>query len=233
MTLRGKAYCHGALKRSFDLCISSIGLLLLAPLMGILSLAILLGSGRPVLFVQERVGKDGRPFRMLKFRTMWPGAAGGLLITGSGDRRVTAVGRVLRAAKLDELPQLVNVWRGDMSLVGPRPEVTRYVSRYTPAQREVLGVRPGLTDPATILFSDEEDLLGAVPEAGRERFYIEEVLPRKLRLNLAYIDRAGLGYDFVLILRTLLALVIPARRSGSGDAGGASSGSSTSPKGFA
>ncbi len=233
MTSRGKTYCRGALKRSLDRCVSGVALVLLSPLLAILALAVLLGSGRPILFTQERVGRDGRPFRMLKFRTMRPDAARGLLITGSGDRRVTRVGRLLRAGKLDELPQLVNVWRGDMSLVGPRPEVPRYVSRYTPEQRRVLEARPGLTDPATVLFADEEDRLGAVPEEARERYYLEEILPLKLRLNQDYIDRAGLGYDFVLILRTIRALVLPARSGPPGDAGGPPTEEPTSRKGFA
>jgi lipopolysaccharide/colanic/teichoic acid biosynthesis glycosyltransferase len=142
---------------------------------------------------------------------MRPGSEAGLQITGRGDDRVTTMGRLLRALKLDELPQLWNVLRGDMSLVGPRPEVPRYVAAYTPEQRRVLRARPGLTDPATILFVDEEDLLGAVQPPERETYYVGHVLPRKLALNLDYIERAGVLYDLRLILATLADLVRPRR----------------------
>ncbi len=211
MRRNGRAYCRGSLKRGFDLCISLLALVVLAPLLLLLALLLLIGSGRPVLFAQERIGMDGRPFRLLKFRTMRPDATRGLPITGSRDPRVTRVGRWLRALKLDELPQLVNVLRGEMSLVGPRPEVPRYVAQYSAAQREVFLTRPGLTDPASIAFVDEEALLGRVDEARRERFYLDEILPRKLDLNLEYIERAGFWYDLSLLLRTGLALLRPAR----------------------
>jgi lipopolysaccharide/colanic/teichoic acid biosynthesis glycosyltransferase len=189
--------------------ISLVALLVLAPVLLILSLAVLLTSGRPVLFVQERIGMDGRPFRLVKFRTMHRGAAAGLLLTGIGDPRVTPLGRFLRAAKLDELPQFLHVFRGEMSLVGPRPEVPRYVARYTVEQRKVLEARPGLTDPASVLFRDEEALLGSVPEDRREAFYVETVLPRKLRMNLEYIDRAGVAYDFALVFKTIRVVLWP------------------------
>src|SRR5882672_2318305 len=209
MTL-GRAYCRGPVKRVFDVAISVAALIVLAPVFLIVSIVVLLASGRPVLFTQERVGMDGRPFRLVKFRTMHRAAAAGLPLTGRGDPRVTRPGRFLRAAKLDELPQLWNVLRGEMSLVGPRPEVPRYVARYTVEQRRVLEVRPGLTDPASVLFRDEEALIGSVSEGQRETFYLETVLPKKLLMNLEYIDRASVPYDLALVLRTIRIVLRPA-----------------------
>jgi lipopolysaccharide/colanic/teichoic acid biosynthesis glycosyltransferase len=133
-------------------------------------------------------------------------------ITGSGDARITAIGRVLRVMKLDELPQLINIVRGDMAIVGPRPEVPRYVALYDASQIRVLETRPGLTDPASLLFRDEERLLGSMSGTDRERYYIEQVLPRKLTLNLEYIERAGFWYDLGMIFRTVHAVLLPARK---------------------
>jgi lipopolysaccharide/colanic/teichoic acid biosynthesis glycosyltransferase len=206
----GLAYCRGRRKRVFDLCAVSAALVTLAPLFGLLAGLVLLCMGRPILFVQERVGLDGRTFPLLKFRTMRPDG-GGLPITGRGDRRITALGSVLRATKLDELPQLINVLRGEMSIVGPRPELPRYTAGYAPAHRRVLMTRPGLTDPATLLFRQEEQLLGDVPEEKRERYYVDTILPRKLDLNVEYLVRAGLLYDLGLIARTFGAIVAPRR----------------------
>ena len=132
-------------------------------------------------------------------------------MTGCGDRRVTGLGRFLRALKLDELPQLVNVLNGDMSFVGPRPEVARYVDLYTPEQRRILRVRPGLTDPATIQFRDEETLLGAVAEDRREAYYVSEILPRKLAINLEYVKKAGLLYDLRLMAGTVRSVLSPSK----------------------
>ncbi len=203
----GLSYCRGPAKRAFDLAGSLVSLIVLAPLVVLLALLVVAFMGRPVFFVQERIGQDGRPFRLLKFRTMRARVAPGLEITGSGDPRITRLGRLLRATKLDELPQFLNVLRGHMSLVGPRPEVPRYVALYTPEQRRVLLARPGLTDPATLLFRDEESLLGSVPESGRERYYIEDILPTKLAINLDYLVRAGFIYDLKLLGRTLMAIM--------------------------
>jgi lipopolysaccharide/colanic/teichoic acid biosynthesis glycosyltransferase len=203
---RGVAYCRGRLKRSLDLGLALLGLVVCSPLLLCVALAVLVTSGRPILFGHQRSGMDGRPFRILKFRTMRRGGGGELPITGKGDPRITPAGRLLRATKLDELPQIINVLRGEMSLVGPRPEVPEYVTGYSPVQRRVLQVRPGLTAPATVLVRAEEVLLGSVDPGRREAFYLAEVLPRKLSLNLEYIDRAGLIYDLRLILRTLGAL---------------------------
>jgi lipopolysaccharide/colanic/teichoic acid biosynthesis glycosyltransferase len=134
----------------------------------------------------------------------------GIPITGRGDPRITPLGRFLRATKLDELPQLLNIVSGRMSIVGPRPEVPRYVAGYTPAQRRVLEVRPGLTDPATLAFRNEEDLLGAVPAGERESLYVRQILPRKLALNLEYIEQASLSHDLSLIMRTFAAVILKA-----------------------
>jgi lipopolysaccharide/colanic/teichoic acid biosynthesis glycosyltransferase len=204
---RGRAYARGGVKRAVDLCAASLALVVLAPVLLVLAALVACTSRGPILFRQERVGLDGRPFRILKFRTMRPGP--GLPVTGAGDRRVTTVGRFLRRAKLDELPQLFNVVRGDMSIVGPRPEVPIYVADYGPQERRVLEVRPGLTDPATLAYRDEERLLGAIPPDERERYYVTEILPRKLRLNLAYVEGASLSEDLLLVARTFRAIVLP------------------------
>ncbi len=204
---RGPVYGRGPLKRALDLGVSASALVVLAPLGLLVALIVFVASGRPILFRQERVGLDGRRFQILKFRTMRSDGTAGLSITGRRDARVTPLGRLLRAAKVDEIPQFLNILTGEMSLVGPRPEVPRYVAHYTETQRRVLEVRPGLTDPASIEFRDEERLLGEVEESQRERFYVETLLPRKLTISLHYIDRAGLLQDLRCLLATLLALV--------------------------
>jgi lipopolysaccharide/colanic/teichoic acid biosynthesis glycosyltransferase len=207
----GLQYCLGTGKRAFDLSVSLLLLLLLSPVLACLALLVLVASGPPVLFRQERIGRGGRPFILMKFRTMRRGSDRALLISALGDRRVTPLGRVLRATKLDELPQLINVVRGEMSLVGPRPEVRKYVASYDSRQRRVLDVRPGLTDPASVLFRNEEETLGAVDEKCREDLYVRTVLPKKLEMNLAYIDGAGFCYDMFLILATLKAVLFRSR----------------------
>ena len=199
----GRAYCRGAMKRGLDIALALPALLILTPVLLLLAAVILMTSGSPVIFAQERIGMDGRPFRLLKLRTMCKDASKGLPLTGAGDRRVTRVGTILRSLKLDEL--------GDMSLVGPRPEVPPYVARYAPEQRRVLDTRPGLTDPASVLFRDEEALLGSVPDQSRERYYLETILPQKLGMNLAYIDRANLGYDLLLVVKTIGVIIWPGR----------------------
>ena len=192
-------------KRVFDLLASVGGLLLLSPLLLIIGVAIKAGDGGSILFAHERVGRDGQTFRLLKFRTMVAGAQGiGPELTVGGDPRITPIGRVLRRAKLDELPQLVNVARGEMSLVGPRPEIPKYVAMYTPAQRRVLALMPGITDPASAEYVDEAERLARAEDP--ERAYIEEIMPRKLQLNLAYAETATLQSDIATILRTLRRL---------------------------
>ena len=194
-------------KRLFDLLLSSIGLLMLAPLLLLIALLIKLDSPGPVMFRQERVGRFGKPFRIHKFRTMRHEPAGqGLQITGGADRRITRVGGFLRAAKLDELPQLLDVWLGDMILVGPRPEVPRYVAHYPADLREkVLSVRPGITDIASIEYRDESAVLARA--ADPEQAYIHEVLPHKLALAAQYVERSSIWLDAWLIWRTLVAIV--------------------------
>lgn len=192
-------------KRAFDVMAASAGLVALSPLLAAIAAAVKLDSRGPVLFRQERVGRHFRPFRLLKFRTMVPDAEarGGQLTVGE-DERITRVGRLLRRTKLDELPQLWNVVRGEMSLVGPRPEVPKYVERFREEYEEVLSVRPGITDLASLEFREEGELLARA--ADPEEFYVREVLPRKLELAREHIRRASLGFDVAIILRTLGAL---------------------------
>jgi lipopolysaccharide/colanic/teichoic acid biosynthesis glycosyltransferase len=194
-------------KRLFDLLLAGVGLLALSPLLLLIALWIRLDSPGPALFRQERVGRFGVPFRIHKFRTMTHAALPtGPQITVGADARITRAGRWLRRYKLDELPQLFDVLRGAMSIVGPRPEVPRYVCLYPPALRDkVLSVRPGITDLASIRFRDENALLSAAADPERE--YTEVVLPAKLRYAAEYVDHATLGTDLRLIGLTLKALL--------------------------
>lgn len=194
-------------KRIFDWIASSFGLVFLAPLLLILALWIKLDSSGPVFFRQERVGQFGKTFRIHKFRTMVTDAEKhGLQITVGADARVTRVGQWLRKYKLDELPQLLDVWLGHMSLVGPRPEVSRYVACYPTDVRElVLSVRPGITDKASIEFKDENEILGKAIDPNKA--YVEEVLPIKLAYYVDYVRNRTLLGDVHLILRTIKALV--------------------------
>lgn len=194
-------------KRCFDLLLSSVGLLVLSPVMLLIALLVKLDSPGPVMFRQERVGRFGRSFRIHKFRTMRHEPVGrGLQITVGADSRITRVGGFLRASKLDELPQLLDVWLGDMSLVGPRPEVPRYVAHYPAELREkVLSVRPGITDIASIEYRDESAVLARSVDP--EHAYIHEVLPHKLALAARYVERSSIWLDAWLIARTLWAIV--------------------------
>jgi len=193
-------------KRLFDLVLSSLGLLLLGPSLLLVALFIKLDSAGPVFFRQERVGRHGKLFRIHKFRTMRHDPTGqGLQITVGADSRITRVGAVLRNTKLDELPQLIDVWCGTMSLVGPRPEVPRYVAHYPAALRDkVLSVRPGITDIASIEYRDESSILAHA--ADPESAYIEQVLPHKLALAVSYVDQASVWMDIQLIWRTIRAI---------------------------
>ena len=185
---------------------SAVGLVLLSPVFVVVAVAIAATSPGPVFFRQVRIGRHGEPFRMYKFRSMRVDAeALGGQLTVSGDPRVTRVGAFLRASKIDELPQLINVLVGEMSLVGPRPEVPRYVALYTPEQRRVLEVRPGITDPASIRYRDESAVLARA--ADPERAYVEEVLPHKLAINLAYLERRSVASDVGVILATFWRLL--------------------------
>lgn len=191
------------LKRVLDLLASSAGLIILSPLLLGIALVVRLSSPGPALYRARRVGRHGKEFTLYKFRSMVANAdRQGPGITATGDSRVTRVGRFLRRTKLDELPQLINVLRGDMSLVGPRPEDPRYVALYTPEQRRILDYRPGITSMASLTYRNEERLL-----AGEdwERVYVEQVLPAKLAIDLEYAQRATLWQDVALILRTMVA----------------------------
>ena len=183
-----------------------LALTLLAPILLGIAIVIALMDGLPILFRQTRVGKDAQPFLILKFRTMRSGASGGS-ITAAGDSRVTQIGRWLRKLKLDELPQFFNVLRGDMSLIGPRPEVPDYVRFEDPLWQEVLSTRPGITDLASLTFRDEEQLLGPVPVA--DRYYRAEILPAKLRLNLLYLRSRSLLTDLRLLWLTAVYSLLP------------------------
>ena len=194
------------LKRLFDVVLAGVGLLLLAPLLAVVALWIKFDSPGPVFFRQERVGRFGVPFRIHKFRTMIHGTPAGPQITVGADARITRAGHWLRRSKLDELPQLIDVLRGDMSVVGPRPEVPRYVAIYPPELRDkVLSVRPGITDFASIEYRDESAVLARADDPERE--YTEVVLPAKLRLAAQYVDQATLTTDLRLIGLTLKALL--------------------------
>ena len=193
-----------ATKRAFDIASALLGLALLAPLFLVVAAWIKLDSPGPVFFRQERIGRGGTPFRIHKFRTMRVEAAGPALTVGA-DPRITRAGTFLRRTKIDELPQLIDVLRGDMSVVGPRPEVPRYVATYPPALRtKVLSVRPGITADASIEFRDESTLLAKAADPERE--YVEVLMPAKLRAAERYVDEMSLGTDLRVIAATLRAL---------------------------
>jgi lipopolysaccharide/colanic/teichoic acid biosynthesis glycosyltransferase len=198
---------HGGGKRWFDGLAAGFGLLLLTPVLLLIAAWVKLDSPGPVFYRQERVGRFGRTFRIHKFRTMRHDPVGaGPQITVGADHRITRAGRWLRASKLDELAQLIDVLLGDMSLVGPRPEVPRYVAAYPTALREkVLSVRPGITDFASIEFRDESELLAQTADPERE--YVDVILPRKLALAARYVDEASLLTDLHVIARTVRAVV--------------------------
>jgi lipopolysaccharide/colanic/teichoic acid biosynthesis glycosyltransferase len=196
-------------KRLFDIVVSLAALLLLALPMLAVAAWIKLDSPGPVFFRQQRVGRHGVPFAIHKFRTMRHGV-GGLALTVGDDARITRAGRWLRRTRLDELPQLLDVLAGDMSLVGPRPEVPRYVALYPPGLRDrALAVRPGITDPASLAYIDEAALLAAAADPERE--YVERILPAKLQAAAAYAERATLASDIAVLARTARALLGKAR----------------------
>jgi lipopolysaccharide/colanic/teichoic acid biosynthesis glycosyltransferase len=190
-----------AAKRLLDVGVCVLTLPCTLPLAAVLAVAVRLSGPGPVLHRAERVGRDGRPFVVLKFRTMRV-AAGGPAVTRSGDGRITRVGRLLRATKLDELPQVVNVLRGEMSLVGPRPEDPRFVAAYTDEQRQVLSVRPGLASLAFLRFGHEQEWIERAQPVDAEAFYLAEVLPEKLDIELAYVRGWSVRGDLVILART-------------------------------
>ncbi|ATV36023.1 sugar transferase [Fusobacterium periodonticum] len=189
------------LKRIFDIISSLFGLILLSPFMIIIAILIKLDSRGPIFFKQVRVTKNGREFKIFKYRTMRVGSDKYSQITVGKDSRITKVGDFLRKYKLDEIPQLINVLIGDMSLVGPRPEVPKYVALYTEEQREILKVRAGITDYASIEFSNENDILAN--EADPEKAYIEKIMPRKIELNKKYLSEISVMTDIKIILLTI------------------------------
>lgn len=194
------------MKRAFDLIFSLFGIAVLLPVYLIIALLISVDSKGGVIYRQERTGKYGKTFRVLKFRTMRPDSFNkGALTVGSRDPRITNIGYYLRIYKLDELPQLFNVLFGDMSFVGPRPEVEKYTNLYTEEQRKVLQVRPGITDYASIKFRNENDLLSASEDP--EKLYIEEIMPEKIHLNLLYINDNNVFKDIKIIIDTFQAII--------------------------
>lgn len=192
--------------RFFDLFFSLVGLIVLFPLFIVIAVCIVLDSRGGVFFRQVRVGKNGNDFRLYKFRSMAKGAdRKGLITVGENDLRVTRVGRFLRKYKLDELPQLLNVFCGDMSLVGPRPEVRKYVDLYTREQRKVLSVLPGITDYASIEYIDENRILGQA--SNPDKAYVELIMPDKIRYNMKYIDRRSVKEYFKIIFLTCIKII--------------------------
>ncbi len=192
------------LARVMDFSLASILILLFSPLFLIISLLIYIEDGSPILFSQERLGQGGKTFRILKFRTMKKNTAGPL-ITAANDTRVTRVGKVLRRWRLDELPQLINVLKGEMSLVGPRPEVPEFAWAYKGPYQEVLSVKPGITGPTQLAFKNEEEMLAHARNV--EEFYSNRILPQKLQMDLQYVYRKSVWYDLKILLHTLAALV--------------------------
>lgn len=194
------------MKRLFDIVASGLGLLVLSPLFLILAIWIKLDSKGPVFYKQIRVGRNNNDFQLFKFRSMRVGSdKKGLITVGERDPRITRSGYFIRKYKLDEFPQLINVFIGDMSLVGPRPEVRKYVEMYTPEQMHVLDVRPGITDMASILYRNENELLEKADDP--DKFYVEVVMQDKLRINLEYVAKHSFWFDIKLIFKTFWAIV--------------------------
>jgi lipopolysaccharide/colanic/teichoic acid biosynthesis glycosyltransferase len=197
------------IKRLFDIVVAIVGLTVLSPILVAVAIWVRVGSRGPIVFAQKRVGRDFHPFWIYKFRTMVPDADARGPITWGGDEdpRITRAGRILRRTKLDELPQLVNVLRGDMSFVGPRPEVPQYVQLFREDYREILRTRPGITDFASLEFRDEAALLARSPSP--EEAYVKDILPEKIRLSRQYVQSASLWVDLRVIFKTLLRIVRP------------------------
>ena len=190
------------IKRPFDLIFSFVGISLFLPVGALIALIIKIEDGGPIFYIQERVGQGGRHFKMIKFRTMIRDADKiGSAITIGKDSRITRVGRWLRSFKLDEFPQLFNVLKGEMSFVGPRPEVPKYVALYNDTEREVLNLVPGITDPASIIYRNENEILGKFGDP--EKHYVEKIMPDKIRINLEYAKKANVLSDIFVILQTI------------------------------
>jgi lipopolysaccharide/colanic/teichoic acid biosynthesis glycosyltransferase len=194
------------MKRLFDILASGCGLLVLSPIFIIVAIWIKLDSPGPVFYRQIRVGRHNKDFRIFKFRSMRVGSDKGSLVTiGGRDPRVTRSGYFIRKFKIDELQQLINVFSGDMSLVGPRPEVRHYVNYWTPEQMRVLDVRPGITDPASIRFRNENELLEKAQDP--ERYYIDVIMQEKIKLYLEYVEKSSFWYDIKLIFQTFKVII--------------------------
>lgn len=201
MTTRRPSPLGAIAKRGFDLVVATLLLIVLSPVLITIAALVRIRDGSPVLFRQERVGRHGIAFRVLKFRTMR--STPGTQVTIQGDSRITGFGRWLRAHRLDELPQLINVVKGDMSLVGPRPELERYVSLFPAEYRQILTLRPGITGPASVEFRNESELLAAYPDP--ERAYVEVILPQKIALALDYVRERSMLVDLKILGRTVRA----------------------------
>lgn len=198
---------YTVIKRFFDIIFSSLGLIILFPVFIILAVWISMDSRGGVFYLQERIGKDFKPFKLYKFRSMYSGSdKKGLLTLSGNDNRITHSGYFIRKYKLDELAQLINVLKGDMSLVGPRPEVKKYVVLYNDEQKKVLLVKPGITDYASIEYYNENEILEK--SSNPEKTYIEEIMPHKLSLNLKYIQEQSLLTDVKIILKTIKKIII-------------------------
>ena len=208
----GMAEVGSGLPRWAEATLAIGGLLVAAPVIALTGLGIAVFSGRPVFFRQQRVGQHGETFDLYKLRTMTP-SAGGPQITSNGDSRITRLGRFLRHTKLDELPTLWNVVRGDMSLVGPRPEVPRFVQLADPIWQKVLAVRPGITDPVTLRLRSESELLAQI-EGDTEEYYAKELQPAKLKGYVAYLEARTWRTDLKVLLQTLAAVVVPRESTG-------------------
>jgi lipopolysaccharide/colanic/teichoic acid biosynthesis glycosyltransferase len=192
-------------KRIFDIIASLSGLIILSPLLILISLLVLSNSGYPVIYRQKRVGKNWKIFNLYKFRTMMVDTEAEGYICKKDDIRVTSIGRLLRRCKLDELPQLFNVLKGDMSIVGPRPEILEFAERYKVQFQRILIVKPGITDPASLHFRNEPNLIGNVKNTND--YYLKEILTQKIKINYDYIKKTNFFYDINLILKTLISLL--------------------------
>ena len=195
-------------KRLFDIIVSALGLVILLPILLVVSICILFESGRPVIFKQERLGKDWKLFALYKFRTMNPQRASGQVgCTANNDNRVTRIGGYLRRYKLDEIPQLFNVLKGDMSFVGPRPELVKFAEHYPDIYEQVLRIRPGITDLASIKYRNEHTLLNEASSRELEQIYVNDILPKKLEYSLEYLKRRSFFYDLKLIFQTIFIVI--------------------------
>ena len=200
----GSNWCLSGGKRWMDIVAATFGLLVLLPVILVIALAIAVNSGKPVLFRQQRVGRNGQAFHLLKFRTMRATTNNSAGLTQDGDSRITGIGRWLRKRKLDELPQLFNVLKGEMTLVGPRPDLEEFWSRARAEDRQVLELKPGITGAASLAFCDEERLLAQVSPQHLTSFYLEQVLPQKARIDSEYAVRATFRSDCAILLKTVL-----------------------------